>query len=245
MNTPTTAQMIGLVLKDELRRQGIRNRDVASRLEVSETTVKRYLRGEGLDVTVLEKITDMANLDLLALLALVRQRASSKPRLSTVQQEALAKSPLCRTIFFFLHRGLTLAQIAKELEITPQKLDAQLVKLENWGLIRKLPNNQIETLAVAYFDPKDRGPLMSIARDLARRFLLEIDLRSENCDWFYVAEWLSQTSIDRVREMLQRFSSEIYKLGANDMTLSPREAKYYQVFIATQPTSRRRLPRVE
>jgi DNA-binding CsgD family transcriptional regulator len=245
MNTPTTAQMIGLVLKDELRRQGIRNRDVASRLEVSETTVKRYLRGQGLDVSVLEKLTEMANLELLSLLALVQQRGSAKPRLSAVQQEALAKSQLCRTIFFFLHRGLTLAQICKELEITPQRLDAQLLRLENWRLIRKLPNNQIETLAVAYFDPKDRGPLMSLARDLASRFLLDIDLRSESCDWFYVAEWLSQTSIDRVREMLKRFSSEIYKLGAGDMTLSPREAKYYQVFIATQPTSRKRIPRAE
>jgi transcriptional regulator with XRE-family HTH domain len=50
LNASTTTQKIVDVLKQRLRSKGLRNREVASRLEVSETTVKRYLRGEGLDI---------------------------------------------------------------------------------------------------------------------------------------------------------------------------------------------------
>jgi predicted transcriptional regulator len=243
LNASTTTQRIVDVLKQELRSKGIRNRDVAFQLEVSETTVKRYLRGEGLDIPVLETLATMAELDLSSLMALAQQRGSSKPRLTMAQQEALAKNPVHRSIFFLLRRGMKLTQIAQELGLSPQKLDAQLAKLEALLLVRRLPNSQCETLAVAYFDPKDQGPLMGVARDLARRFLAEINLRSESCEWFYVGDWLSPASIVRLREMIQRFQSEIHKLAQSDVALGAREAKYYQFFIGAQPGGRRRVPR--
>jgi DNA-binding NarL/FixJ family response regulator len=245
LNSSTTTQKIVDVLKQELRSKGLRNHELAARLEVSETTVKRYLRGEGLDIPVLENLATIAELDLSSLIALAHQRGSSKPRLTMAQQEALARNPVSRSIFFLLRRGMTLAQIAQELALSTQKMETQLAKLEALLLIRRLPNNQCETLAVAYFDPRDQGPLMRVARNLAQRFLTEINLRSESCDWFYVADWLSPASIVRVREMIQRFQSEIRKLAESDVALGPREAKYYQFFIGAQSANRRRVPRSE
>ena len=232
-------------LKQELRIRGLSNPDVASRLKVSETTVKRYLRGQGVTLPVLQKLAEIIDLDLLSLVALARQQGVPKPRLTTVQQEALGRSALSRAIFFQLRRGATLSQIAQELALTPQKLDMQLAKLQGLRLIRRMPDNSIDVLADPpnfEFDAKDPGALTNIARDLARQFLSDLDLRDEGCEWFYSANRLSQASLKRAREMIKRLIADVHRLGRGDATLPAREAPIYQFFIAALP-GRERPPR--
>lgn len=50
--SPSVEKMI-LVLKQEFKARGIRRRDVAARLGVSEVTVKRYLNGRNIAIATL------------------------------------------------------------------------------------------------------------------------------------------------------------------------------------------------
>src|SRR5579862_9307572 len=168
MDASTDIGKLVTALKHELRTRGLRNRDVAARLKVSDTTVKRYFRGQGISLSVLQKLAEMVDLDLLALVALARQQSAPRPRLSTTQQDALGRNTVFRAVFFQLMRGMTPSQVSQELGLTPQKMDQQLAKLQGLRLIRRLPNNSVEILAAPLFefDAKDPGAITNIARDL-------------------------------------------------------------------------------
>ena len=238
MDASTDVGKIISALRHELKIRGLRNHDIASHLRVSDTTVKRYLRGQGVSLSVLQKLAEIVDLNLLSLVALARQEGAPKPRLTTVQQDALGRSALSRAVFFQLCRGMTPSQVAEALGLTAPKLDFQLAKLQGLRLISRTSNNRIDILANPHFefDSKDQGALTNIARDLARQFLSEVDLSDERSEWFYGAHRLSGASVKRMREMIKRLLSEVSKLGKSDINLPARETQIYQFFIAAQPT---------
>lgn len=227
-------------LRQELRQRGFHNSDVASRLKVSDTTVKRYLRGQGVSLPILEKLAALVDLDLLSLVALARQQNPPKLRMTPTQEEALGRCPTARAVFFQLSRGNTILRIEEDVGLTPQIMDMQLAKLQSLRLIRRLADGTIEILAhpLFEFDAKETGALTGVARNLARHFLADIDLHDEHNEWFYTAYPLSQETMGRVRELIKKLTSEMRKLGKRDATLPERETSLYQFFIAAQPTTR-------
>lgn len=64
-------------LKQLYRAKGIRYRDVAQQLGVSEVTVKRYFAGHGLTLVTLERLCDNIGIDLFDLCDLARGARSS------------------------------------------------------------------------------------------------------------------------------------------------------------------------
>ena len=120
MDASTDIGKLVTALKYESRTRGLRNADVAARLKVSDTTVKRYFRGQGISLSVLQKLAEMVDLDLLALVALARQQ-SARPRLTTTQQDALGRSTVFRAVFFQLMRGMTPSQVSQELGLHASK----------------------------------------------------------------------------------------------------------------------------
>jgi len=240
MDASTDVGKIIIALKQALKAKGLSNRDVAARLKVSDTTVKRYLRGQGISLSVLQRLAELVDLDLLSLVALARQQSAPRVRMTTTQEEALGKSAILRAVFFHLRSGKSPSRIGAELGLTPQKLDMQMAKLQSLRLIRRVAQDVIDILADPFFefDAKDQGALTNIARDLARHFLSEIDLRNERSEWFYTAIPMSEASAKQTREMIKRLILEVRKLARNDATLPSREAPLHEFFIAAQPTTR-------
>jgi len=239
MDASTDVGKIINTLKLALRVKGLHNRDVAAGLKVSEATVKRYLRGQGLSLPTLQKLAELIDLDLLTLTALARQQSQPRSRMTLTQEEALGRSSVARAVFFRLRRGKTPSVIAEEMKLSPQRLDMQLAKLQSLKLIRRVTDDTIDVLADPFFefDAKDHGALTGIARDLARHFLSQIDLSDDHNEWFYTAVPLSQASVRRFREMIKHLISQMRKLGRSDAALPEREASLYQFFIAAQPTN--------
>lgn len=242
MDKSPSVEKILAALKQELRLKGLRNRDVASHLNVSEPTVKRYLRGQGLDLSTLEKLAEIVDLDLMSLLASAQRHNPPKPMLSMTQQEALKRSALLRAVFALLSRGMTPTHVGKELELTPQKLDMLLAKLQGLQLIRTRAGDRVEILAAGSgfeFNAKAKSPLVDVAREFAGRFLSDINLKDESCEWIYDAASLSPASVARVDELIERVVGEIRRLSMIDI-VPARGNRIYQYFFAAQPTSRDR-----
>jgi transcriptional regulator with XRE-family HTH domain len=67
MYTSPSVEKMLIVLRRELRSKGLRLRDLTSLVGMSESSVKRYLRGRGLTLGGLEKLAKVVDLDLLSL----------------------------------------------------------------------------------------------------------------------------------------------------------------------------------
>jgi transcriptional regulator with XRE-family HTH domain len=110
-----------LVLKQEFKARGIRRRDVAGRLGVSEVTAKRSLNGRNISVATLEGMAGLVDLDLLSLAALAQEQSAPTPPLSKAQQAALGASRALASIYILLVRGWTPEKIEREFALSPDK----------------------------------------------------------------------------------------------------------------------------
>ena len=232
--SPSVEKMI-LVLKQELKSKGIKRRDVAARLGVSEITVKRYLGGKSVTLSTLEAMARLVDLDLLSLAARAQEQDAATPALSKAQQAALGASRPLASVYILLVRGWTPAKIEKEFELGQDKLERLLNKLQDLGLIRRGAGKAIRVLVRPSPDQRGGDQLSDLWRELARQFLAEVDLRDEHCEWFYNAVRLSPASMRRLRELMEQFLLEVRALGRNDVALPLDEVKWYHLFIGAQP----------
>lgn len=231
--SPSIEKMI-MVLKEEFRARGLRRTDVAARLGISEVTVKRYLSGKSLTIPTLERLAALVDQDLLSLAASAQEQTIRLPEFSQVQQAALSKSKPLMIIFILLLRNWPQARIENYLGLSRQELGEAIAKLEQFGLIRRLPGNRIKPLVRFHINPKGDNPLSEYWREHARKFIMDFNLRGNNSEWDYNGYWLSPASVRELRGMMQRFMADVRALGRKDVALSSDELSWYRIFIGTE-----------
>lgn len=237
MDESTPEGKIMVTLKQELRLRGFQYRDIALRLKVSQGTIKRYFTGKGVSLTVLRRLAEIADLDLLSLATLAEQKRADERKFTKSQQTALGKDPFMSAVFFLLWHGWTPAQISIEFDLTGS-LDAALAKLESLGLIRRLVQG-VKILATPNLDQRGGGQLADLTRDFARRFLSEIDLSDHSmCEWTIYAARLSRSSVARLHNMINRFFEDTRALTMSDTTLPRDVVQWYRVFVGAEPVDR-------
>src|SRR5579862_4173423 len=88
LDNSTPAGRLLVALKQQLRVKGLHYRDVATRLKISERTVKRYFSGKGLTIDILQRLADVVGLDMMSLVILAQQHSDALPEMSKQQQIA-------------------------------------------------------------------------------------------------------------------------------------------------------------
>lgn len=243
MDESTATGRLIATLKQEFKAKGLHYRDIASRLDVSEGTVKRYFGGKGLSLQALEQLAHLVDHDLLSLAALTEQRETTPSRLTREQLAGLRGSKVTLAVFYFLALGFTPAQLAREFDLTNQ-IDRILHKLQTLGLIRRLSNDKIKLLA----KPGGSGFSWEVDSDVrhrkvkyAREFLDEFNLDDARCNWMDLSARLSADSIVHLRESIQRFAGDVQSLTKKDLALPPGQTQWYRLFVGAEPVSRQRI----
>jgi transcriptional regulator with XRE-family HTH domain len=240
MDLSTPAGRLIVALKEQLRLKGLHYRDVASRLKISERTVKRYFSGRGVTLDVLQRLAEVVELDVLSLVALAQQQGLAFPEMSKSQQAALRKNRLALGVFYFLNFGMTPTQIAQEFELGRQ-IDVTLKKLEDFGLIRRFSSNGVKILAGRSFGSRAADQMTEQKMSSVRHFLNDMDLVNPTSIWLYQVIRLSHASAIRLEELMRRFVHEATLMTKNDLDLPPAETRWYRLFVAADPTPRQKL----
>jgi transcriptional regulator with XRE-family HTH domain len=240
MNAFTSTGKLVVVLKQQLRTKGLRYRDVASRMEVSEGTVKRYFSGKGLTIGVLDKLAQTVDLDLLSLMVLGQQNMPG-PELTAAQQTALRSCKLSLGVFYCLSIGFTPVQLIQEFAIDPEGMNVILRRLQGWGLVRRLSPNSVEMLVKPKFGAEVGADVKERNIDMSRRFLSEVNFSDEKCHWTWTSGRLSQASIVRLQELMKRFASDVQALTKSEVGLRPDETQWYRLLVCANPVSRERM----
>lgn len=233
-NAPT-ARIIE-TLRKLLRVKGYHHRDIASRLDVSEGTVKRYLNGKGVTLEVLQRLAELVGLDVLSLAEIAQREIELLPEMTRRQQAALRKLHVSRTIYFLLIRGWTTAQIERDFEFSRERMEGALNQLQSLKLIRRVSTRGTQLLARPTFGNDRSGELGDVFVDIARQFVRELDFRDPSCDWVCYPVRLSPTSAVRMKTLIRRFISDLHDLSIGDLDLPPQNARWYRVLICGRPT---------
>jgi len=242
LDISTPAGRLVSALKQQLRLKSLHYRDVASRLKISERTVKRYFSGKGLTLEVLQQLADVVELDMLSLVILAQEQNVELPEMTRQQQAALRRSGLALAIYYFLNFGMTPAQIAREFDLQGQ-IDAVLQKLESFGLIHRFSPNGVKLLAGRSFGDRSPDHLTEHKIASTRRFLTEMDLANPNCQWLYQAVRLTHASALRLEQIMKRFVLDAAAMTRSEIDLPPDETQWYRLFVGAEPLTRKKLLR--
>ena len=239
MDMSSSAGKLLLTLKEQLRSKSLHYHDVAVRLKVSEGTIKRYFSGRGVDINVLDRLAQIVGLDLLSLAAMAQQQNATEPGLTKAQRAALKRSRPSIVVLYYLSIGFTPAQLIQEFDLAEQ-IETILRNLEEWGLIRRLSSKSVSVLVKLKSGKLDEETRTGRIKQV-RRFLSEINLRDEECEWAYYYARLSPATAVRLKELMKRLQSDVNALTKSEIHLPPNETQWYRLFVGAEQASRREM----
>ncbi len=220
-------------LKSLLKAKGLLYHDVAEKLGVSETTVKRYLTGHSLTLGILEDLCRVVDARLGDLLA-ISQEETEQPVLSPEVEESLAKDAFLSGIFYLLSRGLTPAIIQRDFQLTDAEINGYLTALDRLGLIRLFPYNRVRVLLRRNFNVQKGGAMMKLAHDaILKDFFGTFDVNMP--DWLFGYGKLSPSSLERVRELARNFMEAFDTIAEADRELTLDVAELHGFFMMLRP----------
>ncbi len=231
------------VLKQLFRARGLRYREIAALLGVTERTVKRWFAGSGLTLEIVEDLCNVLGITFLELCEVAEEDLDTRPaRLSRDQEQQLFADLQLAFVFILLTHGWTAPEIQRGCNISEAALVGHLVRLERLRLVELLPGNRVRLLyarKIRWADSPEAGRAFS--RNLLNLFS-KIDLEAPDGLWTAQVVYISP---EAAREILAKFQSlglEIVKSADADRG-SPTSKTWHAVFMAAQPFDPLELPR--
>lgn len=165
------SQLLTERLKREARAQKLGYADLAQRLGVSTTTVKRMFAQRNFDLRRLDALCETLGIDFAAL---ARGIAGEQPLVSQLQWEHEEQIVSDDLLFATAVCTLTLTpfeEIVAIYQIEPAQLVGCLLQLDRMGFLRLLPNNRYRLLVSRTFQWIPDGPILRYFRSQAEDYL--------------------------------------------------------------------------
>ena len=146
-------------LKQALKTRGASYADVARRLELSESSVKRLFSTGAFSLQRLEAACDLAGLDLLELASLAEAGRYRVPALTAEQEREIVGNPALLLVAVCALNRWSFERILDRYRFTTPRLVALLARLDRMGLIELLPGNRIRLRIARNFAWLPDGPI--------------------------------------------------------------------------------------
>lgn len=163
-----------LALKNVLRSKGIAYAELAKKLSLNETSVKRMMSGHtAITLDRMDEICEIINVDIFELLKLNMQSRDTGPiYLSLEQEHALAEEVDLFLCFYGLAKGLSVDEIVSKYNITQNRAQKALFRLAKIFLLEVLPANKVKFLVPRSVRWRENGPLSKkYQKDMEEDFL--------------------------------------------------------------------------
>jgi len=229
-------------LKRALRERGIRQRQIAKSLDVSEATVRRYLAGQGLTLHILEQLCQLADLRIidLAEMAMTGEEGIAY-RLTESQEAGLARNLMTAFVFYLLRYGWTGDEIRTECGLSESEIVAHLLALDRLHLIRLMPNNKVRILTARNPDWHQGGPVRRTFDRSARRIFQTIDYNAPEAMWELETLKLSSVSMVQLDHLMKDFAASVRALALDDRRQRRPQTRWHCVITAAHPVDPREM----
>ncbi len=230
-----TSQLVD-ALKQLLRAKGVRYRDVAAALDLSEASVKRIFADKSFSLKRFEEICQFLDVTVYELARLAaHQDRQPVTTLSLEQETALAKTPQLLAYFYLLINSWTPGRIKRKLGMSDVQSIRALTKLHDLGLIEFLSRNRVRLLTARTIAWRKAGPVRRLYEQQVRQEFLGADFeRAGGLMKFETAE-LSESSLAILSRKIEKLVKEFDELVELDMTLPLEKKHSVGLLLATRP----------
>jgi len=204
------SQQIIDVLKQELRVQGINYRSLATKLDLSESTIKHMFSTKNFSLKRMDKICDLLGMELTDL---VEKLQASTPKLEqlTIENEKLLISdvPLLMVAYCVTNQW-TVDDILRQYTISETECIRCLAQLDRMKMIELLPENRVRLIVSTNFQWHKNGPIENFfKREVQKNFFNGAFNGDDSLHMVKLGD-LSDKSIQQIIERLKN-TGELYQ----------------------------------
>ncbi len=214
-------------LKTLLKRKGLKYVDLAQKLGVSVTTVKRIFSEKELGVGRLMEICDVLGIRFFDLVELARNDCFPEVYLTDEQEEFFAESLESFEIFQLIHRGWDFSRIRDKLGIDKVAWQKVTRDLDRLGLIDRLENERVTPRSPGIIRLKTKGPLARVVHKDQHKDFLEQTFEDPPSDQrlYFTGEFhVAQDTLREVVAQLESISKRLPHKAWRDEMFSPSES---------------------
>ena len=229
------ATLIVDALKKALKQQGIRYRDLASHLDVSEATVKRMFSEENFSLERLAQVCQILGMGFSDLAAIMEAEEKRTDRLSEEQEQELASDIKLLLMAFLVINGWQFEQIQAAYQYTAPETIQYLIKLDRLGIIELLPNNRIKLIISPKFSWRKTGPMQRFFTHHMQQDFLESDFLSEDAKHYFLTAMLSPETAHEFARRIEDVVTEFKVRNLEDMHEPLEKREVYSMLLAIRP----------
>lgn len=222
-------------LKRALKARGITYAEVASRLQLSESSIKRLLSGDTLSIARLETLCEIAGMDFSEL---VRKTAEARRGITTLteeQEREVAGDPHLLLVTVCVINQWTVDQILQTYELSEPECIQLLVRLDRLKLIELLPLNRYRLIVAKEFHWLPNGPIQRFFRQEVQPDFLTSDFAGPGEKMIFRTGMLSRTANAELMKKIDRLMEQFHELHDMDTSLALEERFGSSLMVALRP----------
>ncbi len=227
----TTADLVSL-LKTELKTAGITYAQVAQRLGMAESSVKRMFSKSGdMPLSRIDEICRVLNMDFADL---ARRVADTQPlllELTLAQEKAVVADRKLLTVAICALSQLPAEEILATYRLTEAELVKALTQLDRIGIIDLRPGNRYRLKVAKGFRWLPQGPVMSFFRKEVLHDYFAGGFDGESAMLTVVHGEIGRGLANSFRERLMRIGQDFSNQHLADQKLPPDQRRPYTIVI--------------
>lgn len=222
-------------LKRFLKAQGITYAALASRVGLSESSIKRMFARRSFSVRRLEQLCNAAGIEISDLVEILNERREYLTTLTVEQEQALVDEPKLLLLTYLLINGWPLPAITEQFAIEPAELDALLIRLHRARIIELLPLNRVRLLTARNFTWRPNGPVQKLLARQVKLEFLDSTFSGGGERFRFVGGMLSETGLAQMQQSVDRLAREFDELARRDSALPLAERRGCGAVFAIRP----------
>jgi transcriptional regulator with XRE-family HTH domain len=222
-------------LKRLLKGRGMTYAQLATRIDLSEASIKRMFSQQTMSLTRLEEICEALGIGLAELVEHTRSDHEPLSELSEEQEEELVSDPrLFLTLYLALNRWRE-EDVLRKYTFTKPEWIGLLVRLDRMGIIELQPDNRAKLRTARNFRWRENGPVMRL---FAKKLIPEFFARpfaGDNEQILLLAGMVSRPTGLLLKQRLKELAHEFDALMARDSTLPVAERVGLSMVLGVRP----------
>ncbi len=222
-------------LKATLKQYGVTYADVGDALGLSESSVKRLFTDKNFNLSRLERICQLMNLELTDLFEAARSAERLPEQLSVEQEQQLVGDLKLLLVAFLLCSDWSYEQIIHDYSIGETEGVRLLARLDRLKIIDLLPNNRVKLRLSRSFTWRKNGPIQRFFENQVQEKFFRSSFSGALELRLVLNGMLSTGSNRTIQQRMSRLASEFEVMLDEDRKLDPASRFGTTVVMAIRP----------
>ncbi|MDH5378646.1 MAG: helix-turn-helix domain-containing protein [Gammaproteobacteria bacterium] len=222
-------------LKQALRSSGLKYKDVAEHLNISEVSVRRIFSNENFSLLRLEEICAMMGMEISDLVHFMEANNKQISQLTIEQEKEFATDPMMLLMCNLVMNGWKFEDIKWGYDLDEPTLIRYLMKLSKVGIIELLPLNKIKLLVSPSFAWRTDGPVLTMFRQALVHEFFNTSFDAEDRSLNVAVSMVSRKTVTQFAEKLKDLEAQFIQQCRQDRTLPVKDRMFVGLVMGIRP----------